>query len=180
MDSMFWGSRAPWGRSEDRCDGAGSEADGTKPPVKPGPMLPVLGVLVFEDRSALVKLLSSGLRINRAGRPPGRFGPAFLMDCSIYPIWPAIHTGKLFRKSICPSRSAADFFGALLLRAAGAALTRRFGAAGEHASTGNGLPRKLAANEPSSRRSTRRLDPRRPATIPARPIWYTFPSYRIV
>ena len=31
LDSMFWGSRAPWGRSEDRCDGAGSEADGAKP-----------------------------------------------------------------------------------------------------------------------------------------------------
>src|ERR1035438_5341565 len=44
---MFWGSRAPWGRSEDRCDGAGSEADGAKPPVKPGHEMPVLGVLVF-------------------------------------------------------------------------------------------------------------------------------------
>jgi hypothetical protein len=47
VDSMFGGSRAPLGRAEDRCDGAGSEADGAKPPVKPGPMLPVLGVLVF-------------------------------------------------------------------------------------------------------------------------------------
>ena len=51
MDSMFRGSRAPWSRSEDRCDGAGSEADGAIPPVKPGPMLPVLGVLVFEEQS---------------------------------------------------------------------------------------------------------------------------------
>jgi hypothetical protein len=33
LDTMFRGSRAPWGRSEDRCDGAGSEADGTKPSV---------------------------------------------------------------------------------------------------------------------------------------------------
>jgi hypothetical protein len=33
LDSMFRGSRAPWGRFEDRCDGAGSEADGTKPSV---------------------------------------------------------------------------------------------------------------------------------------------------
>lgn len=80
VDAMFRGSRAPWGRSEDRCDGAGSEADGTRPPVKPGPMLPVLGVLVFHERSALVKLLSSGLRINQARRSPGRFCPAFLMD----------------------------------------------------------------------------------------------------
>jgi hypothetical protein len=64
VDSMFWGSRAPWGRSEDRCDGAGSEADGAKPPVKPGHKLPVLGVLVFVGRSALVKPLSSGLRIS--------------------------------------------------------------------------------------------------------------------
>src|SRR6185295_11712290 len=47
VDLMFWGSRAPWGRSEDRCDGAGSEADGAKPPVKPGHKLPVLGVLVL-------------------------------------------------------------------------------------------------------------------------------------
>jgi hypothetical protein len=47
LDLMFLGSRAPWGRSEDRCDGDGSEADGANPPVKPGPMLPVPGVLVF-------------------------------------------------------------------------------------------------------------------------------------
>lgn len=80
VDSMFWGSRAPWGRSEDRCDGAGSEADGTKPPVKPGPMLPVLGVLVFVGRSALVKSRSSGLRIEKARSSPGWFCPAFLMD----------------------------------------------------------------------------------------------------
>jgi len=51
VDVMFRGSRAPWSRSEDRCDGAGSEADGAKPPVKPG-RKPVLGVLVFQDRSA--------------------------------------------------------------------------------------------------------------------------------
>ncbi len=80
VDSMFRGSRAPWGRSEDRCDGAGSEADGAKPPVKPGPMLPVLGVLVFTNRSALVKPLSSGLRIYKARRSPGCFCPAFLME----------------------------------------------------------------------------------------------------
>jgi len=80
VESMFRGSRAPWGRSEDRCDGAGSEADGAKPPVKPGPMLPVLGVLVFKDKSALVKSQSSGLRINQARRSPGRFCPAFLID----------------------------------------------------------------------------------------------------
>ena len=47
LDAMFRGSRAPWGRSEDRCDGAGSEADGAKPPVKPGHKMPVLGVLVL-------------------------------------------------------------------------------------------------------------------------------------
>ena len=76
MDMMFRGSRAPWGRSEDRCDGAGSEAAGAKPPVKPGPMLRVLGVLVFPNRSALVKLLSSGVRIHTARRSPGDFCPA--------------------------------------------------------------------------------------------------------
>jgi len=79
LDSMFRGSRAPWGRSEDRCDGAGSEADGAKPPVKPGPMMPVLGVLVFPGGPALVKPRSSGLRIEKARRPPGRFGPALRM-----------------------------------------------------------------------------------------------------
>lgn len=47
VDSMFRGSRAPGGRSEDRCDGAGSEAEGAKPPVKPGHKMAVLGVLVF-------------------------------------------------------------------------------------------------------------------------------------
>jgi hypothetical protein len=77
LDLMFWGSRAPWGRSEDRCDGDGSEADGAKPPVKPGPMLPVLGVLVFPNTSALVNPPSSGLRINKARRRPGRSCPAY-------------------------------------------------------------------------------------------------------
>jgi hypothetical protein len=63
LESMFRGSRAPRSRSEDRCDGVGSEADGAKPPVKPGLQLPVLGVLVFLDHSALVKPPSSGVRI---------------------------------------------------------------------------------------------------------------------
>jgi hypothetical protein len=76
---MFRGSRAPWSRSEDRCDGAGSEADGAKPPVKPGPMLPVLGVLVFGGSTALVELRSSGLRIDPARRWLGRFCPAYRM-----------------------------------------------------------------------------------------------------
>ena len=80
VESMSRGSRAPWGRSEDRCDGAGSEADGTIPPVKPGSMLPVLGVLVFIDRSALVKSRSSGLRIHKARRSPDCFCPAFLIE----------------------------------------------------------------------------------------------------
>ncbi|SPE39406.1 hypothetical protein SBA3_320025 [Candidatus Sulfopaludibacter sp. SbA3] len=78
MDSMFRGSCAPWGRSEDRCDGAGSEAEGTIPPVKPGHKMLVLGV--FNGRSALVKPTSSGLRMNRARRSPGRFCPAFLLE----------------------------------------------------------------------------------------------------
>jgi hypothetical protein len=80
---MFWGSRAPWSRSEDRCDGAGSEADGAKPPVKPGPMLPVLGVLVLGGKSAWVKLPSSGLRIDRARSWPGRFCPAYRMPFAV-------------------------------------------------------------------------------------------------
>jgi hypothetical protein len=74
---MFRGSRAPWSRSEDRCDGANSEADGTIPPVKPGPMLPVLGVLVFQGEAALVKLPSSGLRIQEARSWPGGSCPVY-------------------------------------------------------------------------------------------------------
>src|ERR1019366_655613 len=77
---MFRGSRAPGSRSEDRCDGAGSEADGARPPVKPGPMLPVLGVLVFPGTTALVEFRSSGLRIDQARRWPGRLCPAYRMD----------------------------------------------------------------------------------------------------
>ena len=56
MDLMLPRSRTLRGRSEDRCDGADSEAEGAKPPVKPGLMLPVLGVLVFPDTSALVSI----------------------------------------------------------------------------------------------------------------------------
>jgi hypothetical protein len=77
LDSMFRGSRAPWSRSEDRCDGAGSEADGAKPPVKPGPMLPVPGVSVFDGATALVNFRSSGLRIDTARRWPGCFCAAY-------------------------------------------------------------------------------------------------------
>jgi hypothetical protein len=76
---MFRGGRASRGRSEDRCDGAGSEADGAKPPVKPGPMLPVLGVLVFPGKAALVEFQSSGFRIDRTRSWPGRFCPAYRM-----------------------------------------------------------------------------------------------------
>ena len=74
---MFWGGRAPRSRSEDRCDGAGSEAEGARPPVKPGPMLPVLGVLVFRSDTALVESRSSGLRIDTARRGRGWFCPAY-------------------------------------------------------------------------------------------------------
>src|ERR1700746_2861671 len=100
VDTMFGGSRVPWGRSEDRCDGAGSEADGAKPPVKPGPMLPVLGVLVFQGRSAWVKLLSSVFRIDTARRWPGRFCPALRIHSSsvsvvrVRSIWAAFHKGS--------------------------------------------------------------------------------------
>src|ERR1700722_4870193 len=76
---MFRGSRVPGSRSEDRCDGAGSEADGARPPVKPGPILPVLGVLVFPYTTALVEFRSSGFRIDQARRQPGRFCPAHRM-----------------------------------------------------------------------------------------------------
>src|ERR1035438_3603797 len=62
---MFRWSRAPWGRSEDRCDGAGSEADGTRPPVKPGHKMPVLGNLVFIDRKSVV----SGQRVQTCALP---------------------------------------------------------------------------------------------------------------
>src|ERR1700676_2531161 len=97
---MFWGGRASRSRFEDRCDGAGSEADGAKPPVKPGPRLPVLGVLVFGNRSALVKLSSSGLRIDTARRSPGRFCPALQIHSSsvsvvrVRSIWAAFHKGS--------------------------------------------------------------------------------------
>src|ERR1700682_2399851 len=99
---MFRGSRAPWGRFEDRCDGAGSEAEGAKPPAKPGQKVPVLGVLVFQERSALVNPPSSGFRIDKARRSPGRFCPAFLLPfldqsstsrVRVRSIWPAFHTG---------------------------------------------------------------------------------------
>ena len=46
LDSILW-EVALLGKIQSRCDGAGSAADGTKPPVKPGLMMPVLGVLVF-------------------------------------------------------------------------------------------------------------------------------------
>ena len=82
MNTMFWGSRAPWSRSEDRCDGANFEADGARPPVKPGPMLPVLGVLVFRGDTALMKFPSSGLRIYQTRSWLGRFCPAFKMGFS--------------------------------------------------------------------------------------------------
>jgi hypothetical protein len=100
LNSMFRGSRAPRGRSEDRCDGAGSEAEGAKPPVKPGPMLPVLGVLVLGNRSALVKLPSSGFRIDKARRSPGRFCPALqtysssVSEVRVRSIWAAFHKGS--------------------------------------------------------------------------------------
>src|SRR4051794_14386795 len=46
---MFRGSRAPWSRSEDRCDGAGSEADGAKPPVKTGSIVARSGGFGFSE-----------------------------------------------------------------------------------------------------------------------------------
>ena len=79
MNTMFRGSRAPWSRSEDRCDGANFEADGAIPPVKPGPMLPVLGVLVFQGETALMKFPSSGLRKHQARSWTGGFCPAYKM-----------------------------------------------------------------------------------------------------
>jgi hypothetical protein len=42
-------------------------------------MLPVLGVLVFQGDTALMKFPSSGLRIHQARSWPGRFCPAFNM-----------------------------------------------------------------------------------------------------
>ena len=175
MDSMFRGSRAPWGRSEDRCDGAGSEADGAIPPVKPGHKLPVLGVLVFQDATALVKPPSSGLRINKARRPPGRFCPAFLIELLTYPIWPAIHTGRPLRRSIWPKRCACDFLGAAGLAADFATgfatvLVAVFDVAGEHSLSSSIFSRKRAANDPSSLLSTLTLAPRSPATTPPRAI----------
>src|SRR6266852_6235147 len=108
VEAMFRGSRAPWSRYEDRCDGAGSEAEGAKPPVKPGPLLPVLGVLVFGGRSALVKPPSSGLRNRKARRPPGAWGPAIrtssqssLSEVQVRSIWLARHKGGPGRCSSC-------------------------------------------------------------------------------
>ena len=113
MDSMFRGSRVPWGRSEDRCDGAGSEADGAKPPVKPGHKMPVLGVLVFGITSALVKPSSSGLRIHKARRSPGRFCPALHLPLVAAlalsgehwtPRWPGAEKGQSGQKSFSSNR----------------------------------------------------------------------------
>ena len=42
MDSILW-EVAFLGKIQSRCDGAGSAADGTKPPVKPGLMCPFWG-----------------------------------------------------------------------------------------------------------------------------------------
>src|SRR5436305_2617564 len=151
---MFWGSRAPRVRFEDRCDGAGSEADGAKPPVKPGHKLPVLGVLVFVDRSALVKPWSSGLRINKTRRSPGRFCPAFLIELLIYPIWPAIHTGSPLRRLMLPRRSAADTLGAFGARGDGGALTFALGCT-VHSLTSKYLSRNRTAMVPSNLHSTR-------------------------
>ena len=106
---MFWGSRASWGRSEDRCDGAGSEADGASPPVKPGHKMPVLGVLVFVDRSALVKPPSSGLRINKARRSPGRFCPdPFAFGCGAAAQLRALDTSMAWRREGPDPTEAAD------------------------------------------------------------------------
>jgi hypothetical protein len=123
---MLRRSRALWGRSEDRCDGAGSEADGAKPPVKPGQKMPVLGVLVFRNRSALVKPPSSGFRINKARRSPGRFCPAFLFgfyssslsEVRVRSIWLAFHRGGPGRCSnpFMEARMAAEGFGGWRVR----------------------------------------------------------------
>src|SRR5690348_2160500 len=99
---MFRGSRVPRGRFEDRCDGAGSEADGAKPSVNRAlaRQQPVPRVLVCKSESVWVKLLSSGLRIEKARRWLGRFCPAY-------------RTEVLFGISLLPKRK---FFIQSLLR----------------------------------------------------------------
>lgn len=107
MDSMFWGSRAPWGRSE---------ADGAKPPVKPGLKMPVLGVLILPAAPPLVKPPSSGLRIWTARRSLGRFCPAFRLPLAAAPVlnfwhwrprWRAGEKGLSERRSLSSNRSCA-------------------------------------------------------------------------
>src|ERR1700678_291783 len=153
---MFLGSCAPWGRSEDRCDGDGSAADGAKPPVKPGPMLPVLGVLVFRNPSALVIPPSSGLRINQARRWPGRSCPAYRIGLAPgsgdgSPIADrAVFSGLVRRKFFIHwllARDAAAFF--RLGRALGLATLGR----GWHWVTATYRLPKRTANESSSRTS---------------------------
>jgi hypothetical protein len=128
---MFLGSRAPWGRSEDRCDGDGSKADGAKPPVKPGPMLPVLGVLVFLNPSALVIPPSSGLRINQARRWPGRSCPAYRIGFA-----PRIGGGAIPSSAVFSGRVKRKFFIHWLFARGAAAF--RFGIALGFATLGRG------------------------------------------
>ena len=109
-------SRAPWA---DPKTAATELAPKQKaPPSQTGSKDARSGGLVFEDSAALVWLSSSGFRIDKARRSPGRVCPAFLMRRSSYPICPASQAGNPLRRSIVPSCSAAGFLGVLTRGAA--------------------------------------------------------------
>ncbi len=85
------------GKIQSRCDGAGSAADGTKPTVKPGPYVPVLGVLVFWHKLQWWSLGAEALDRSNA-KWPGRFCPAFLGPCAS----PSREIPRAWHRSLAP------------------------------------------------------------------------------
>ena len=110
---MFRGSCAPWGRSEDRGEGAGSEADGARPPVKPGHRMPVLGGFGFYGRICFGEAPSSGLRIDKARRSPVLPGAPFAFRCAGDAQLRALDTSTAWRRE-GPERTERLFIRSLL------------------------------------------------------------------
>ena len=174
---MFRGSRAPWSRYEDRCDGAGSEADGTTPPVHSGPRIRCWGLWFFGGTSALVRLRSSGLRKIQARRPPGRFCPAIRMKIQssfwavrVRLMLAAFHIGvdgPLSSPSMA-ARAAAEGGGGFFLPLDGGGFVLASGAdlrGSRQIAKLRYLSRKRMAIVPSNHHSTFTVPPRSPAVI---------------